>query len=71
MIIDKYPWLEDCINQNSINNFPPASVIEGEVGLAKLQLALYFAKQFYHSAANTPLISILDFPHTLDSSITQ
>ena len=54
MIIDKYPWLEECINQNSINNFPPASVIEGEVGLAKLQLALYFAKQLLCLRSSKP-----------------
>ena len=54
MSIDKYPWLEDCINQNSINNFPPASVIEGEVGLAKLQLALYFAKQLLCLKSSKP-----------------
>lgn len=45
MAVDRYPWLKDAINAYKNINFPSSVIIEGESGLAKQQLAKYFAQK--------------------------
>ena len=45
MTVEGFPWLSDAINSWENTNFPPSIIIEGELGLAKSQLAKYFAQK--------------------------
>ena len=45
MSIERFPWLNDAIKAHQKITFPSSSIIEGESGLAKKQLAKYFAQK--------------------------
>ncbi len=45
MTIERFPWLSHTINTYENKNFPSSVIIEGESGLAKSQLANYFAQK--------------------------
>jgi len=44
MSIERYPWLIEKFNTYDLTQFPSSTIIEGEAGLAKSQLANYFAQ---------------------------
>ncbi|MBT3851980.1 MAG: hypothetical protein HOF62_06210 [Gammaproteobacteria bacterium] len=44
MSIERYPWLIEKFNTYDLTQFPSSIIIEGEAGLAKSQLANYFAQ---------------------------
>ena len=54
MAVDRYPWLKDAINAYKNINFPSSIIIEGESGLAKQQLAKYFAQKLLCSDEISP-----------------
>jgi len=45
MTLERFPWLADAINSWENINFPSSIIIEGEAGLAKSQLAKFFAQK--------------------------
>ena len=54
MGIERFPWLNDAIKANQNITFPSSSIIEGESGLAKKQLAKYFAQKLLCSDISAP-----------------
>ena len=45
MSVNRFPWLIDAISTHQNILFPSSSIIEGELGLAKKELAKYFAQK--------------------------
>jgi len=45
MSVNRFPWLTDAIIAHQNILFPSSSIIEGELGLAKKELAKYFAQK--------------------------
>ena len=45
MSVNRFPWLIDAISTHQNILFPSSSIIEGEIGLAKKELAKYFAQK--------------------------
>lgn len=54
MSIERFPWLNDAIRAHQKITFPSSSIIEGESGLAKKQLAKYFAQKLLCSDEFAP-----------------
>ena len=54
MSIKRFPWLNDVIRAHQKITFPSSSIIEGEPGLAKKQLAKYFAQKLLCSDEFAP-----------------
>ena len=54
MNIERFPWLNDAIRAHQKITFPSSSIIEGEPGLAKKQLAKYFAQKLLCSDISAP-----------------
>ena len=54
MSIERFPWLNDAIRAHQKIAFPSSSIIEGESGLAKKQLAKYFAQKLLCSDEFAP-----------------
>ena len=54
MSIERFPWLNDAIRAHQKITFPSSSIIEGELGLAKKQLAKYFAQKLLCSDEFAP-----------------
>ena len=54
MSIKRFPWLNDVIRAHQKITFPSSSIIEGEPGLAKKQLAKYFAQKLLCSDISAP-----------------
>ena len=54
MSIERFPWLNDAIRAYQKITFPSSSIIEGESGLAKKQLAKYFAQKLLCSDEFAP-----------------
>ena len=54
MTIKHYPWLENTLKKYEQRNFASSIIIEGESGLAKSELASYFAKRLLCSQIDAP-----------------
>ena len=54
MNIERFPWLNEVISSYKDISFPYAAIIEGESGLAKKQLANYFAQKLLCSDILAP-----------------
>ena len=54
MSIERFPWLNEVISSYKDISFPSAAIIEGESGLAKKQLANYFAQKLLCSDILAP-----------------
>ena len=54
MSIERFPWLNDAIRAHQKITLPSSSIIEGESGLAKKQLAKYFAQKLLCSDEFAP-----------------
>ena len=54
MGIERFTWLNDAIKAHQNITFPSSSIIEGEFGLAKKQLARYFAQKLLCSDDSAP-----------------
>lgn len=54
MNIERFPWLNEVISSYKDISFPSAAIIEGESGLAKKQLANYFAQKLLCSDILAP-----------------
>jgi hypothetical protein len=54
MSIERFPWLNVAIRAHQKITFPSSSIIEGESGLAKKQLAKYFAQKLLCSDEFAP-----------------
>ena len=54
MNIKRFPWLNEVISSYKDISFPSAAIIEGESGLAKKQLANYFAQKLLCSDILAP-----------------
>ena len=54
MGIERFPWLNDAKRAHQNIAFPSSSIIEGESGLAKKQLAKYFAQKLLCSDEFAP-----------------
>jgi len=54
MSVERFPWLTDAIRAHQNIIFPYSSIIEGESGLAKKQLAKYFAQKLLCSNHPAP-----------------
>lgn len=54
MTIERFPWLSHTINKYENKNFPSTVIIEGESGLAKSQLANYFAQKLLCTIDTSP-----------------
>ena len=47
MNVDRFPWLKDALNANQNLNFSSSIIIEGESGLAKVNLQNILLKNCY------------------------
>jgi hypothetical protein len=54
MSIKRFPWLNDAVSSHQNILFPSSSIIEGESGLAKKDLANYFAQRLLCSDESGP-----------------
>ena len=54
MSIKRFPWLNDAVTSHQNILFPSSSIIEGESGLAKKDLANYFAQRLLCSDESGP-----------------
>ena len=54
MSIERFPWLMMLLEPHQKITFPSSSIIEGESGLAKKQLAKYFAQKLLCSMSPAP-----------------
>ena len=54
MSVERFPWLNDAIRAHQKIAFPSSTIIEGEAGLAKTQLAKYFAQKLLCSDDSAP-----------------
>ena len=54
MGIERFPWLNDAKRAHQNIAFPSSSIIEGESGLAKKQLAKYFAQKLLCTDESAP-----------------
>ena len=54
MRLEYFPWLSDAISAYKNFTFPPSIIIEGAPGLAKKELANYFAQQLICSSNSEP-----------------
>tara|TARA_Y100000994_G_scaffold248017_1_gene254719 strand:+ start:1578 stop:2570 length:993 start_codon:yes stop_codon:yes gene_type:complete len=54
MGVERFPWLNDAIMAHQNITFPSSSIIEGEKGLAKKQLAKYFAQKLLCTDEHAP-----------------
>jgi hypothetical protein len=54
MGFERFPWLNYAIRAHQKISFPSSSIIEGETGLAKKQLAKYFAQKLLCSDESAP-----------------
>ena len=54
MNIERFHWLNEVISSYKDISFPSAAIIEGESGLAKKQLANYFAQKLLCSDILAP-----------------
>jgi len=54
MSVERFPWLTDVIKTHQNIKFPSSSIIEGESGLAKKQLAKYFAQKLLCNDDSVP-----------------
>ncbi len=54
MSIERFPWLNDAIRAHQKIEFPSSTIIEGESGLAKKQLARYFSQKLLCSDDSAP-----------------
>tara|TARA_B100001250_G_scaffold60647_1_gene47335 strand:+ start:2690 stop:3706 length:1017 start_codon:yes stop_codon:yes gene_type:complete len=52
MTIKNFSWLKDALKAYKSSNFPSSLIIEGETGLAKAQLANYFAQKLLCSESS-------------------
>ena len=71
MSIERFPWLNDAIRAHQKITFPSSSIIEGESGLAKKQLAKYFAQKLLCSDEFAPCLSLIHISEPRDRSLSR
>ena len=59
MSVERFPWLNDAIRAHQKIAFPSSTIIEGESGLAKTQLAKYFAQKLLCSDEFAPCVYVI------------